>query len=61
MMAIRLKTFCFVYLLPEASFYQGGEDFTCLDGSHTIAFGKVNDDYCDCTDGSDEPGKLWNM
>ncbi|KHJ44720.1 hypothetical protein D918_04955, partial [Trichuris suis] len=36
--------------------YKEGEDFTCLDGSLTIAFDWVNDDYCDCPDGSDEPG-----
>merc|ERR1712226_858562 len=28
----------------------------CLDGSSTITFSKVNDDYCDCADGTDEPG-----
>lgn len=36
--------------------YHPGKDFTCLDGSDTIAFSMVNDDYCDCQDGSDEPG-----
>lgn len=33
-----------------------GETFTCLDKSHTIPIAHVNDDFCDCTDGSDEPG-----
>ncbi len=39
-----------------ASFYDPARDFQCLDGSNTIAFIHVNDDYCDCKDGSDEPG-----
>lgn len=30
--------------------------FRCLDGSATIPFSAVNNDICDCTDGSDEPG-----
>jgi len=36
--------------------YPPDKDFTCFDGSQTIPFTHVNDDYCDCQDGSDEPG-----
>lgn len=38
-------------------FYDESKPFTCLDGSATIPFDQVNDDYCDCKDGSDEPGE----
>ncbi|MXQ83977.1 hypothetical protein E5288_WYG002554 [Bos mutus] len=37
-------------------FYDESKPFTCLDGSASIPFDQVNDDYCDCKDGSDEPG-----
>ena len=42
--------------MAKASLYPAGDTFTCLDGSATIQFHYVNDDYCDCEDGSDEPG-----
>ena len=44
---------------PElASKYEPSGDgkWTCLDGSKIIDFDRVNDLYCDCPDGSDEPG-----
>jgi len=30
--------------------------FACLDGSAVVPFHAINDDFCDCVDGSDEPG-----
>ena len=42
--------------LSRASLYNPSENFVCFDGSLTIPFTQVNDDYCDCPDGSDEPG-----
>ncbi|XP_075999782.1 glucosidase 2 subunit beta-like isoform X2 [Genypterus blacodes] len=37
-------------------FYREKKSYLCLDGSKIIPFEQVNDDYCDCEDGSDEPG-----
>ncbi|KAM9424121.1 glucosidase 2 subunit beta-like [Pholidichthys leucotaenia] len=37
-------------------FYRERKSFLCIDGSRIIPFEQVNDDYCDCEDGSDEPG-----
>lgn len=42
--------------VSKNSLYPPDRDFECLDGSRLIPFTKVNDDYCDCLDGSDEPG-----
>ncbi|OAX81270.1 hypothetical protein ACJ72_04388 [Emergomyces africanus] len=43
---------------PEFSkYYQDPSTFTCISNpSVHIPFSAVNDDYCDCPDGSDEPG-----
>ncbi|CAG9325014.1 PRKCSH [Blepharisma stoltei] len=37
------------------SLYQA-EVFSCLDGSLDVPATFINDNFCDCTDGSDEPG-----
>lgn len=42
--------------LSDAGLYAPGDTFTCLDGRLTIKYTQVNDDFCDCFDGSDEPG-----
>ncbi|XP_056637123.1 uncharacterized protein LOC130445499 [Diorhabda sublineata] len=42
----------------QARFYEPNREdkFTCIHSLETIDFKRVNDDYCDCLDGSDEPG-----
>eukprot|EP00960_Hanusia_phi_P065285 766053-Hanusia_phi.AAC.3 len=40
----------------DAHLYAKKDMFTCKDGSSTFSFDKVNDEFCDCNDGSDEPG-----
>lgn len=42
--------------ISKASLYNPERDFECFDGSRKMLFERVNDDYCDCADGSDEPG-----
>lgn len=44
--------------LSKATLYKprSDESWSCLDGSKTLKFVQINDDYCDCADGSDEPG-----
>ncbi|POR34779.1 Glucosidase 2 subunit beta [Tolypocladium paradoxum] len=43
---------------PEfASYYEGKSEFACItDASIKLSLSRVNDNTCDCPDGSDEPG-----
>lgn len=43
-----------------ALFYSERLEFECFDGLKKIPYEQVNDDYCDCLDGSDEPGKIFS-
>ncbi len=40
----------------QASALRDATTFTCDSNTRTIAITSVNDDYCDCDDGTDEPG-----
>ncbi len=43
--------------IAVAKFYKDPKTFSCIsEQNRHIPFSQVNDDYCDCPDGSDEPG-----
>ncbi len=41
-----------------ASYDTNADAFKCLDGSKLLQTSRINDEYCDCPDGSDEPGRV---
>lgn len=51
--AVRLYT---NHILHSSENVENGPLFRCFDGYRSIPLAYVNDDYCDCVDGSDEPG-----
>ncbi|KAK9150312.1 hypothetical protein Syun_008621 [Stephania yunnanensis] len=41
--------------VADAKFYDS-EIIACRDGSNSFSRARLNDDFCDCADGTDEPG-----
>eukprot|EP01123_Difflugia_compressa_P008990 TRINITY_DN2861_c0_g1_i1.p1 TRINITY_DN2861_c0_g1~~TRINITY_DN2861_c0_g1_i1.p1 ORF type:complete len:472 (-),score=125.61 TRINITY_DN2861_c0_g1_i1:156-1571(-) len=41
---------------PQDIALYSGTTFACKDGTATLSIDTINDDFCDCKDGSDEPG-----
>lgn len=41
---------------PQDEKYYSAETIWCRDGSKSFSFERLNDDFCDCVDGTDEPG-----
>lgn len=50
------KTVLGVPPVLQSKYTPSGSTWKCLDGSKEILWSAVNNDYCDCPDGSDEPG-----
>lgn len=44
------------YYVPLGETVNGAPGWRCLKSGELIPYSAVNDDYCDCADGSDEPG-----
>jgi hypothetical protein len=51
--------FTFLQRLPINLFNK--THFTCDDGRKFFHFSKLNDDYCDCSDGTDESSRHINI
>ncbi|KAF8403998.1 hypothetical protein HHK36_012108 [Tetracentron sinense] len=43
-------------IAPQDEIYFKSEIIKCKDGSKKISKAQLNDDFCDCPDGTDEPG-----
>lgn len=46
-------------IYPDENYYQTSSDtIKCKDGSNKFTKAQLNDDFCDCPDGTDEPGPV---
>lgn len=49
--------FCGFFGCPDENYYKiSSETIKCKDGSKKFTKAQLNDDFCDCPDGTDEPG-----
>ncbi|KAH7532252.1 hypothetical protein FEM48_Zijuj04G0000200 [Ziziphus jujuba var. spinosa] len=56
-MTIHVYIYIFFYLgCPDEKYYKSSEVIKCKDGSKKFNKSQLNDDFCDCPDGTDEPG-----
>lgn len=44
-----------MYSIADEKYYSS-EVIKCKDGSRSFTIDRLNDDFCDCVDGTDEPG-----
>jgi hypothetical protein len=53
-----LRFFLFIFLgFPDENYYKASSPaIKCKDESATFTKAHLNDDFCDCPDGTDEPG-----
>ncbi|EOA14720.1 hypothetical protein CARUB_v10028007mg [Capsella rubella] len=40
----------------DEKYYKSSSEIKCMDGSKKFTKAQLNDDFCDCSDGTDEPG-----
>lgn len=40
----------------DEKYYKSSSEIKCKDGSKKFTRAQLNDDFCDCPDGTDEPG-----
>ncbi|XP_020579907.1 glucosidase 2 subunit beta [Phalaenopsis equestris] len=53
---LQLPPSSFIGISPEDEKYYSGSSIACRDGSKSFTLNRLNDDFCDCPDGTDEPG-----
>jgi hypothetical protein len=42
----------------DEKYYKSSSEIKCKDGSKKFTKAQLNDDFCDCSDGTDEPGSF---